>query len=51
MVGKRKPSNFLTNCNMKHDSIKFDKEKPTHSLESLDTLKIQMKNIKLQTTL
>ena len=38
-------NNFLTNFDMMHDSIKFDHEKSTHSIENLD------KNIQLQTAL
>ena len=36
--GEAKLDEFLTNLNTKHDSIKFDYEKSTHSVAFLDTL-------------
>ena len=49
--GETKLDEFLTNLNMKHDSIKFDHEKSTQSVAFLDTLIYIDENRQLQTTL
>ena len=49
--GETKLDEFLTNLNMKHESIKFDHEKSTKSVAFLDTLIYIDEKRQLQTTL